>query len=311
MPNVIVFPSDPFNPNRVDEEFAAEAELVQSLGGRIILVDHTELEQENFAAKRLMSPAKVKEHSGLMGDEEERAFANSLPVNVVHEANAFYRGWMMSSETYQFMRWQLGMRTIEMVSNTSDYSAGYYFGNWYHIFEDVTPKSTYFPAAFSFEDMKRLVVEDVGDCSYIVKDQVKSRKSDWDTACYVPDISKLESVINEFIRLQGEYLAGGIVVREFENFVKDAGEARVWWVGNKPVLVSPHPDTPGKMPEVDVSFLQPYVERLNRPFVTTDIALREDGAWRVVEVSDGQVSGLPRGIDASPLFEALLKFERG
>jgi len=310
MPNAIVFPSDPFSPNKVDEEFASEAELVQSLGGRIILVDHTELEQGNFSGKRLMTAAKASEYLGLMGDDEEQSFADSLPVNVVYEAEAFYRGWMMSSETYQFMRWQLGTRTIEMVSNTSDYSTGYYFGNWYHIFEDVTPKSTYFPDTFSFEDMQRIVLEDVGLGRYIVKDQVKSRKSDWETACYVPDISKLESVINEFIRLQGEYLAGGIVVREFENFVKAAGEARVWWVGNKPVMVSPHPDTPTKLPEVDVSFLQSYVERLNRPFVTTDIALREDGAWRVVEVSDGQVSGLPRGFDATPLFTALLDYKK-
>lgn len=311
MSNAIVFPSDPFSPNKVDEEFADEAQMVQSLGGSIILVDHTELEQKNFVAKRLMSLAKVSEHEALMGHDEEKAFADSLPAHVVYEAHAFYRGWMMSAETYQFMRWQLGIRTIDMVSDTSDYTAGYYFGNWYSIFEEVTPKSTYFPAAFPFAEMQRIVSEDIGKGRYIVKDHVKSRKSDWDTACYVPDPSKLESVIKEFIRLQGEYLAGGIVVREFEDFVKEAGEARVWWVGNEPVMVSPHPDTPDRMPDFDISFLKPYVERLNRPFVTTDVALREDGAVRVIEVSDGQVSGLPRGFDPTPLFQSLLNYQKG
>ncbi|MDJ0462379.1 ATP-grasp domain-containing protein [Streptomyces sp. H27-C3] len=41
--------------------------------------------------------------------------------------------------------------------------------------------------------------------------------------------------------------------------------------------------------------------------VTTDLAPREDGRWRVVEVGDGQVSGLPAGADATLLFDALTR----
>lgn len=309
MTNAIIFPSDPFNTRKVDEEFTSEAELVKSLGGKVVLVDHTELESGLFVAKNLMTKVNAQAYDNGF-DDERKLLAESTPAHIAYDCRSFYRGWMMSSETYQFMRWQLGIRTVEQISDTSDYSSAYYFGNWYQLFSDITPKSTYFPHDFTWEQMRSIVEEDLGFGRYIVKDQVKSRKSEWDTACYAPDIDKLESVVNEFIRLQGDSIAGGIVVRQFEDFVKEAGEMRVWWVGNKPVMVSPHPDTPDRLPDFDISFIAPYVERFNRPFVTTDVALREDGALRVVEVSDGQVSGIPKGFDATPLFRALLEFKR-
>jgi hypothetical protein len=36
----------------------------------------------------------------------------------------------------------------------------------------------------------------------------------------------------------------------------------------------------------------PAVQRLGCRFVTTDVALRSDGVWRVIEVGDAQVSDL-------------------
>ena len=38
-----------------------------------------------------------------------------------------------------------------------------------------------------------------------------------------------------------------------------------------------------------------------------DVARRIDGAWLIVELGDGQVSGLPRDDDAEPFHEALLQ----
>lgn len=308
--NAIVFPSDVFNPKKVDEEFAAEAELVQKLGGKIVLIDHNALENEEFIARNVLSRDKASEYDNFIGHPDEyEAMVASIPQTAVYDTGAFYRGWMMSDKTYQFMRWQLGIKLLEMCTDTADYSAAYYFGYWYDIFEKVTPASTYFPADFNWDDAVEMVKEYVGNGPYIVKDHVKSRKHEWDTACFAPNIEKLYDVTREFIRLQGDSLAGGIVVRRFEEFQKDRGEVRVWWVGNKPVMVSPHPDTPELLEDVDVEFIRPYVERLNRPFVTTDLALRKDGAWRVIEVSDGQVSGIPKGFDATALFKALLEYK--
>jgi hypothetical protein len=56
------------------------------------------------------------------------------------------------------------------------------------------------------------------------------------------DIAALERVVSTFVARQDESLAGGVVVRAFEEFT--SGEARVWWRDGVPVLVGPHPDTP-------------------------------------------------------------------
>lgn len=58
--------------------------------------------------------------------------------------------------------------------------------------------------------------------------------------------------------------------------------------------------TPGRrVPELDR--LEPAVRALGCRFVTTDVALRADGTWRVVEVGDGQVSDLHPAIDPAEL----------
>jgi hypothetical protein len=38
-----------------------------------------------------------------------------------------------------------------------------------------------------------------------------------------------------------------------------------------------------------------------------DVARRRDGGWMIVEVGDGQVSGLPKESDADGFYEALAR----
>jgi hypothetical protein len=100
----------------------------------------------------------------------------------------------------------------------------------------------------------------------------QSRKHEWLEAWYVPDLADtphLVAVVARFVELQGEFLTGGVVLRAYEPYAPVA----------------------------------PAVRELGCRFVTTDLALREDGRWRVVEVGDGQVSGLPRGAAPDTLFE--------
>jgi hypothetical protein len=102
-------------------------------------------------------------------------------------------------------------------------------------------------------------------------------------------------------------------VRAFESFVPDATgrteEVRIWWVGGAAVVITPHPDAPAG-PAVEVptdvrELVGASVRALGAPFVTTDLAPRSDGVWRVIEVGDGQVSDLPSAEDPGPLFRAL------
>jgi hypothetical protein len=147
----------------------------------------------------------------------------------------------------------------------------------------------------------------------IVKDYVKSRKHEWEEACFIPDLSDtaaVSRVVGRFVELQGEFLTGGIVLREFESFRTPqsvAAEVRVWWLDGQARLLTPHPDSPhvrGLEPELGC--VESAVQRLGCRFVTTDMALRADGVWRVVEVGDGQVSDLHVSIDPADLVRLLL-----
>ncbi|MGN9809953.1 ATP-grasp domain-containing protein [Micromonospora sp. BQ11] len=58
--------------------------------------------------------------------------------------------------------------------------------------------------------------------------------------------------------------------------------------------------------DVDLSTLTPLVAALHLPFVTVDLAQRDDGLWRVVELGDGQVSDRPTTISPHAFVAALL-----
>src|SRR5450432_3294033 len=56
-----------------------------------------------------------------------------------------------------------------------------------------------------------------GEKPIIVKDYVKSRKHEWNEACYIPcasDRQAVERVVMGFLHLQGEDLNEGLVFRE-------------------------------------------------------------------------------------------------
>jgi hypothetical protein len=149
----------------------------------------------------------------------------------------------------------------------------------------------------------------------VVKDYVKSRKHEWDEACFIADttdLARVSAVVARMVELQEDNLNGGIVMRRFEDYRQERGhsvEARVWWVDGEAALVTAHPDTPQLTLDPDLSQIAPLVKGLGCPFVTTDIAQRADGIWRVVEVGDGQVSDMPPQTDLTPLLKRLSAYE--
>ncbi|WP_380279516.1 ATP-grasp domain-containing protein [Kitasatospora purpeofusca] len=335
-----LLPSHPLDPRRVDPQFAWEARLLRDLGGEHHLVGHDAL---------------------LAGDA--RAAVRGVPAG---RGPLWYRGWMLPSPRYADFAAALSERGGQLLTSPPGYASAHELPGWYEVFEGATPQSVWLPlpgagtgagtagagAGIEPPGAERLapaVARLGGQGPAIVKDYVKSRKDAWDEACYIPDLADLPAVgrvVARFVELQAEHLAGGVVLRRFEEFTRvvwdtraapsgagsedapgggrDAGreagregrrregrrravEARVWWLDGEPVLVGPHPDLPGCPAAPDLSVVRPLVRALGCRFVTTDLAERADGSgWRVVEVGDGQVSELPRGTDPSGLLIALL-----
>ncbi|MFD3517931.1 ATP-grasp domain-containing protein [Streptomyces sp. NPDC058657] len=281
-----LFCADPLAPRRTDPAFAEEAAAVRAAGVPVALLDHDALLAGDVPA----ALARVPRGSG--------------PY--------WYRGWMIPAGRYEDLARGLGERGCTLLTGPGAYRRAHELPGWYEVFAQLTPRSVWRalpPGAPPSPAQLASLVAPLGNGPAVVKDFVKSRKHEWHEACLVPelgDTAALSAVVDRFFALQEDTLAGGLVVRRFEHFVP-GGEARVWWMDGEAVLVTAHPDSPDRLPEPDVSAVGPAVRALGCRWVTTDLALRTDGEWRVVEVGDGQVSGLPEGAGPGTLFGALAK----
>jgi hypothetical protein len=283
-----LFCSDPLRGSRPDPQFAQEAALARASGARVALIDHDAL---------------------LAGD------AKAALAAVGRDSGPYwYRGWMIPPARYEDLERAVTARGGSLLTDARAYRTAHELPGWYETFTGLTPLSVWcdLPAGGSRPDAAfwSALAAPLGPGPGIVKDFVKSRKHEWREACFIPDLSdtaRLASVAGRFVELQGSFLAGGVVLRAYEPFVP-GGEARVWWVDGEPVLVTAHPDTPGRLPAPRLDAVADAVRRLDCRWVTTDLALREDGVWRVVETGDGQVSGMPAGAEAEAgaLFAALV-----
>jgi hypothetical protein len=279
----VLFPADPVSGRRVDEAFGGEAAAARDLGLFGGLVDHDAL---------------------LRGD-------STGAVRRVPDTGGplVYRGWMVPTAAYRELEAALAGRGRPLVVDAAAYRRAHELPGWYDVFAGATPRSVWCAAAPGEVPPPGALAEltaPLGRGPGLVKDYVKSRKHEWDRACHVPDLTDtaaLHRTVAAMVALQGDGLNGGVVVRAFEEFT--GAEARVWWVGGEPVLVGAHPDTPGELPAPDTGAVRPLVRALAHPFVTTDLARHADGRWRVVEVGDGQVSGLPDSTGPADLLSAL------
>jgi hypothetical protein len=287
MPVPVLYCADPLNPRRVDGHFAPEAREVRERGGIVALIDHDAL---------------------LRGDAARAV--ERVPRNL---GPTWYRGWMIPSPRYAELAAALDQRDASLKISPKQYQTAHELPGWYPLFADVTPAtawSTGVPDAHELTNLASTLRPGPG----IVKDYVKSRKHEWAEACYIPDLTDAPAVariVRRFTELQAEFLTGGIVLREFEPFVTPqsaAAEVRIWWLDAKPRLLTPHPDSPHtQLPTPDFGKVEAAVQSLGCRFAITDMALRDDGVWRVIEVGDGQVSDPHPAINPGALANLLLE----
>ncbi|MEY9968178.1 hypothetical protein ABIA33_006258 [Streptacidiphilus sp. MAP12-16] len=283
--------NDPLRPARCDPYFAAQAVVARQAGAAVALLDHDAL----LAGRT---------------DEAVRRVPRDLEP-------LWYRGWMIPTAAYADLDAALAARGVPLLTAPAQYRSAHELPGWYADFAEATPASTWIactPHQAPEPDALARAASELPAGAGIVKDFVKSRKHEWDQACYLPDLADIpavHTVVSRFVELQDDSLAGGIVLRAFEDLQSRAGEARVWWLDGEPVLTTAHPDTPDLQPAPALAHIRPLVRELDCRFITTDLAQRADGIWRVIEVGDGQVSDLPSSADPSSLLGPLLTHVHG
>jgi ATP-grasp domain-containing protein len=217
---------------------------------------------------------------------------------------AFYRGWMMSPLDYRSLYDALEARGYLLVNSPEQYLHCHHFPESYELISVYTPASVWLPVDGPIDlGSVFLLLGAFGDHPVVVKDYVKSQKHHWQEACYIPsaaDRAGVERVVNNFLRLQGDQLAGGLVFRQFVPFVgigthEQSGmplscEYRLVFLDGELLYSAPYWDRglyPCDGPPAGL-FLD-VARKLKSRFFTMDVALAASGEWMIVEVGDGQV----------------------
>ena len=287
---LLLVPCDPVDPRRPDEHVAAEARAAREAGAAVALLDHDALARGEV-------------------DEGVRRVRGAV-LDDADAADAVYRGWMLRTEHYDGLAEALAARDVQLRTSADAYRRAHELPGWLDALSPVTPESRWTTGG----DVDAVVEAGaaLGPGPAVLRDWTKSLKHSWEEACYVPDAADavaVRRVVGRFLELRGDDLTGGLVLRRFERFT--GPETRTWWTtgpeGTRCALRTPHPDDDGPVRgDPDLTEVEPLVRALTLPFVTVDVVQRDDGAWRVVELGDGQVSDRPRSTDPAALVAALL-----
>jgi hypothetical protein len=197
----LIYCCDPIKPARVDEAFAAEENAARATGFERSLVDYEALVAGDAAA--------------------------AVRRVVAGEELAMYRGWMLPPVRYTALHDALASRGVRLINDPGQYQYAHFFPESYPDLVGFTPESICIPT--DELDWAQLAgrLASFGDRPLVVKDWVKSRKHEWDEACFIPsatDAATVERVARRFIALQADDLTGGLVLRL--RAVRAAGPAR-------------------------------------------------------------------------------------
>lgn len=272
----IIYPRSYFSSMSPDEMFEEEFKVVQSLGIPIAFYDQESLSFDEFVKLSHISP----------------------------EVSYIYRGWMLSEDEYGKLERSVERKGAFLAITVEEYLRSHWLVNWFDVFKPLTFNTVELQDPSDRAEIEH-AIQLLGCDKFFVKDYVKSGSG---SVAESPD--RLFSVIENFIHEKEDSLAGRILVREFKELKSDVAELRSWWVNGKLIHVSTHPNFLDK-PEIPVndkflSLVQNAVVQLGGLFITVDFALTESEEWVVVEVGNGQVSGLPSDLTSTEVADMFL-----
>ncbi len=300
LPMLVVFCSSGLDPTEVEPDFASEHAAATASGYTTVLVDHDEL--VSGSASRGVSdvgrwqPAKA----------------------------ALYRGWMLPVARYEAFYRALEARGISLINTPSAYRACHLLPETYPIIEPLTPETAWIPLDELMQEGRvdwARVAETAarfGAAAVIVKDYVKSQKHQWGEACYIPranDTDAVRRVVERFLELQGDDLAGGLVIRRYvrlrqlgvhaQSGMPLGEEYRLFIADGQPIITAPYWDADGRGAELPTADLVAIARQVPSRFFSMDVARGDDGRWWIIELGDGQVAGLPPGINPARFYQAI------
>lgn len=295
----VIFCANPLVSKKVDMDYENEYKVAKSLGFKVELLSFEDLVDMD-------NPGSAVE---------------KIKPSVEPEC-AVYRGWMLKPDRYRKLYNALKSRNIELINSPDNYRFCHYLPDSYDVIRNYTPNTIWFKKgqiSKALDKVCEILIKTFGEAPIMIKDYVKSRKHDWEEACFIPDASdsiKVKQVVNKFLELQGDELNEGIVFRQFlkleflihhsKSNMPLTKEFRIFFLEGEPLQEFYYWDE-GNYAELKPD-LTPFLEvakKINSRFFTMDVAKVENSGWVIIEIGDGQVSGLPDNADLNKFYSKL------
>lgn len=292
---IILFCCEPFNLNSVDQDYIEEYKTAKCNGFRTYLISYEDLVDDHNVNNAIKKVSKQETTQ-----------------------SAIYRGWMLTDTQYELLYEALLSKNVKLINSPHEYCYCHYLPNNYNLIKAQTPKSIW----CSVDDFTnrygqlRLRLDDFSGKSLFIKDYVKSRKHEWYEACFIKnskDDAEIKRVVNNFIKRQDGFLNKGLVFREFVEleFLTTHAKSNMplskefrLFILNKKLLSKYDYWDEGEYTEENILIddYQDIIQNIESNFFTMDIAKAKDGRWIIIEIGDGQVSGLPYKADIEQFY---------
>lgn len=293
----ILFCENPIQSNLVDEDFNDQFVSASENGFKTLLFNYDDL----ISADRWsIATNRIKQNEEI--------------------ASVIYRGWMLTPAQYKILYNQLLSKNYKLINTVEEYQNCHYLPDSLKFIKSRTPQTIF--ENYEDESSIETLIEKskiFGDKAVILKDYVKSEKHHWETACYVKhasDINKLKQSIRKLIELRDKYLNEGIVIREFvelndltihsKSRMPLTEEYRLFFFNKKLVGIYNYwEEGEYSFPKPDIIEFEEIAKGVESNFFSMDIARQKTGALIIIELGDGQVSGLPDSADRNEFYKML------
>lgn len=280
----------------------------------LFLTDLLDPKAPDFEYTKEYQAAKSYFPVGLI-DQQKLFEKNTVALNcqITQDTIYIYRGWMLKPGLYAKLVNFIQSQGGKMLNNLVEYEATHLLPNW----------------AIGQDQLKTRWTSDLSDASICqllkqfngavtIKDFVKSQKYEWDEAFYIPntnDTIHALQVVHNFVERQGTELVGGLVMRKFVE-LKSLGkhqksntpifeEYRAFYLNNVPLTVINYwTEKKIALSPADQKLIQLSGKEIPSNFYTIDFARKANGQLIIMEMGDGQVSGL-QDYDESTFYKLL------
>lgn len=271
----VLFPNFELSPKQVEPDFMPEFKICQLLGIQTMLMDHTKL--CNFKP-------------------------DFLKTSIYGKGDVIYRGWMVTPKQYEYMYSILVRFGFTLITNPIAYKATHYFPSAYPLIKKYTVPTIWEKEPIDVRSLYSFVQKN-DKC--VLKDYVKSEKgTKFQYVDKTLSRDKFRNLIKDFKEYRrGSYNEGivlkkYIIPKKYEDItgrIMKTNEWRAFFF--KGVMISLNQNSlldPNTTDEPSTYFIKNVAQNLFNvaTFFSVDFMETRDKNWILLEVGDGQVSGL-------------------